>query len=73
MALSTVEVEYITLSMAILEVVWLRKLLTDLFDHEMDPTVIHCVGTGVDPRFNTSTTHQQNPNYWPFHQHLQSR
>jgi hypothetical protein len=32
-----------------------------------------CVGTGVDPGFNASTTHQQNPNYRPFKKHLQSR
>jgi hypothetical protein len=31
------------------------------------------VGTGADPGFNASTTHQQNPNYRPFRQHLQSR
>jgi hypothetical protein len=24
------------------EVVWIHKLLTNLFDHEMDPTIIHC-------------------------------
>jgi hypothetical protein len=24
------------------------------------------VGTGADPGFNASTTHQQNPNYGPF-------
>jgi hypothetical protein len=24
------------------------------------------VGIGADPRFNNSTTHQQNPNYQPF-------
>jgi hypothetical protein len=39
-ALSTVEAEYIALSVAVHETVWLRKLLTDLFDHEMDPTTI---------------------------------
>jgi hypothetical protein len=33
----------------------------------------HSVGTGADPGFNTTTTHQQSPNYWPFWQHLQSR
>jgi hypothetical protein len=32
-----------------------------------------CVGTGADPGFNASTTHQQNPNYRPFRQHLRSR
>jgi hypothetical protein len=28
------------------------------------------VGTGEDAWFNASTMHQQNPNYWPFWQHL---
>jgi hypothetical protein len=28
------------------------------------------VGIGADPGFNASTTHQQNPNYRPFRQHL---
>jgi hypothetical protein len=41
-ALSTTKVEYIVMSVAVHEAVWLRKLLTDLFDHEMDPTIIHC-------------------------------
>jgi hypothetical protein len=31
------------------------------------------VGTGADPGFNATTTHQQNLNYRPFRQHLQSR
>jgi hypothetical protein len=31
------------------------------------------VGIGEDPGFNDSTTHQKNPNYWPFQQHLRSR
>jgi hypothetical protein len=41
-ALSTTKAEYISLSVEFHEVVWFRKLLTDLFDHEMDPTTIHC-------------------------------
>jgi hypothetical protein len=40
-ALSITEVEYIALSVAVHEVVWLHKLMTDLFDHEIDP-IIHC-------------------------------
>jgi hypothetical protein len=41
-ALSTTDAEYIALSVEVHEVVWLRKLLTDLFDHEMNPMTIHC-------------------------------
>jgi hypothetical protein len=41
-ALSTAEVEYIVLSVVVHEAVWLRKLLTYFFDHEMDPTIIYC-------------------------------
>jgi hypothetical protein len=42
LALSTAEAEYIAPSVAVHEAVWLRKLLIDLFDYEMDPTTIHC-------------------------------
>ena len=42
MALSTAEAKYIALCVAVHEAVWLRKLLADLFDHEMDSTIIHC-------------------------------
>jgi hypothetical protein len=42
MWLSTAEVEYIALCVAVHEAVWLRKLLADFFGHEMDSTVIHC-------------------------------
>jgi hypothetical protein len=41
-ALSTAEVEYIALSVVFCEAVWLHKILTDLFDYEMDPTTIDC-------------------------------
>jgi hypothetical protein len=41
-ALSTAEAEYIALCVAVRKVVWLHKLLADLFGHEMDSTVIHC-------------------------------
>lgn len=46
MALSTIEAEYIALSVAVHEEVWFHKLLTKLLDHEMDPTTIHCDNKG---------------------------
>jgi hypothetical protein len=41
-ALSTANAEYIALCVAVREAMWLRKLLADLFGHQMDSTVIHC-------------------------------
>ena len=41
-ALNTIEVEYITTSVASREAVWLQKLLAGIFDLELEPTLIHC-------------------------------
>ena len=41
-AQSTAEAEYIAASTASRETVWLRKLLSNLFRTELEPTVIHC-------------------------------
>ena len=41
-ALSTAEAEYVSACSASCEVVWLRKLLSDLFDIQMDATCLHC-------------------------------
>jgi hypothetical protein len=41
-AQSTVEAEYIAAIVASIEAVWLRKILLDLFNAELEPTVIHC-------------------------------
>ena len=46
MALSTAEVEYVVACSAICEAVWLRKILSDLFDLQFDATCI-AVSTGV--------------------------
>ena len=40
--LSTAEAEYVATCSASCEAVWLRKLLFDLFDIQMDATCIHC-------------------------------
>ena len=41
-AQSIAEAVYIVASDACKEVVWLRKLLSDLFDGKLDSTIIHC-------------------------------
>ena len=41
-ALSTAEAEYVVSCSASCEVVWLRKLLSDLFDLQLDATCIYC-------------------------------
>jgi hypothetical protein len=41
-ALSTIEVEYITACEACTEAIWLKKLVSDLFDQVLDSTIIHC-------------------------------
>ena len=40
--MSIAEAEYIAASMACCDVVWLRKLFSDLFGHVLDTTVILC-------------------------------
>ena len=42
-ALSTTEAEYIAVCMAVCEEVWLQKLLAELFDQILDPTMIHYI------------------------------
>ena len=42
MALSTAEAKYVTACLASCEVVWMRKLLYDLFDLQLDATCIYC-------------------------------
>ena len=42
MALSTAKAEYVTACLTSCEVVWLRKLLYDLFDLQLDATFIYC-------------------------------
>jgi hypothetical protein len=42
MSLNTSEVEYIAARMEIHEALWIQKLLTEIFDLELEPTLIHC-------------------------------
>eukprot|EP00253_Pinus_taeda_P017739 PITA_17739 len=40
--LSSEEAEYMTPSQAACEAIWMRKILVNLFDQRMDPTMIYC-------------------------------
>ena len=42
MALSTAKAEYVVACSTSCEAVWLRKLLSDLFDLQLDATYIYC-------------------------------
>ena len=62
MALSTAEAEYVAACSASCEVVWLQKLLFDLFDLQMDATCIHCdnqscVKLSENPLFHDKLKH----------------
>ena len=62
MALSTAEVEYVTACSTSCEVVWLRKLPSDLFDIQLDATCIYCdkqscVKLSENPMFHDKSNH----------------
>ena len=62
MALSTTEDEYVVACSTICEAVWLRKLLFDLFDLQLDATCIYCdnhscVMLSENPMFHDKSKH----------------
>ena len=61
-ALSTVEVEYVAACSASCEAVWMRKLLSHLFDLQLDATCIYCdnhscVKLSNNPLFHDKSKH----------------
>ena len=61
-ALSTVEAEYVVACLTSCEEVWLRKLLSDLFDLHLDVTCIFrdnqsCVKLSKNPVFHDKSKH----------------
>ena len=62
MALSTTEVEYVIACLASCEAIWLRKLLSGLFDLQLDATCIYCdnqscVKLSENPGFHDKSKH----------------
>ena len=62
MALSTAEEKYVIVCSAICEAVWLRKLLSNLFDLQLDVTCIYCdnhscVKLSENPVFHDKSKH----------------
>jgi len=61
-ALSSAEAEYMAANLASCDVLWLRKLLSGLFDVELSPTVIYCdnqssIKLTKNPVFHDRTKH----------------
>ena len=61
-ALSIAEAEYVVACSASCEAVWLRKLLSDIFDIQLDATCIHCdkqscVKLSENPVFHDNSKH----------------
>jgi hypothetical protein len=61
-ALSTAKAEYMAACLACTEVVWLRKLLSGLFDVELDATSIYCdnqscIKLSLNPVFHDKSKH----------------
>jgi hypothetical protein len=61
-SLSIAEVEYIAACSSSCKAIWLRKLLTDLFDLEMEATMIlcdnqSCIKMTENPVFHDSSKH----------------
>jgi len=64
-ALSSLEAKYLTASEVGREAVWLRKLLSNLFEGPLDPTIIQCdnqscIRLTKDPIFHARTKHINN-------------
>ena len=62
MALSIAEAEYVAACLTSCEAMWLRKLLSDLFDLQMDATCIYCdnqscVKLSNNPMFHDKSKH----------------
>jgi hypothetical protein len=61
-ALSSTEAEYMAVSMASCEAIWICKLLTCLFDQELEPMVIYydnqsCIKLSENPVFHDRSKH----------------
>ena len=58
-ALSTAEAEYVAACLASCEAVWLKKLLSNLFDIQLDATCIYCDNQGCVKLFENLVFHDK--------------
>ena len=59
-ALSSVEVEYMASIQASCEALWIHKLLVDLFDQELRPTIIYCDNQSCIQLFENPVFHDRS-------------
>ena len=62
MALSTIEEEYIAACSASCEAVWLRKILSYLFDLQLDATCTYCNNQSCVKLYENSVFHDKSKN-----------
>ena len=60
MALSIAEAEYVTAYLSSCEAIWLRKLLSNLFDLQLDATCIYCDNQSCVKLSENSVFHEKS-------------
>ena len=56
--------------MAVCKAMWLRKVLKNLFDHEMDPTIIHCDNQSLVKLSKNPVFHDRSKHFEIKHQYI---
>eukprot|EP00253_Pinus_taeda_P012097 PITA_12097 len=69
-ALSSAEAEYMVVSQAACEAIWMWKILVGLFDQMMDPTVIYCDNQSCIKLFENPVFHEKSKHIYICYHHL---
>ena len=70
MALSSAEAEYMEVSQATCEVIYMRNILVGLFGSHLDPTMIHCDNQSFIKISNNHVFHDRSKHIYIRYHHL---